>query len=260
MLVTLAANRGRAMVNRGKTVCANNWRESQEVLDRKVIGAIERTILTPEAVSRVVERALQLAKERRKQEPDTTKKVEAEIKLRTRERDNLVAACAQGRAPESVLFEIHNREHHIARLKDELARSPHRMQVEDGELEKLKQAIIGRMGKFHGLVYADVPLARQALRKLLAGPIKCTPAVRDGRRDYAIRGEAKLENLLPGASVTLVPWIRRRPYGVDDPVGTAARGVALDRQVIGGSDRLTPISHHECRMRTSLVSDAFAES
>jgi hypothetical protein len=75
------------------------------------------------------------------------------------------------------------------------------MQVEDGELEKLKQAIIGRMGKFQELVYADVPLARQALRKLLAGPIKCTPVVRDGRRDYAIRGEAKLENLLPGASV-----------------------------------------------------------
>jgi hypothetical protein len=191
--------------NRGKTVCANTWRESQEVLDGKVIGAIERTILTPDAVSRVVERALQLAKERRKQEPDTTKKVEAEIKRLTRERDNLVAACAQGKAPESVLLEIHNREQGIESLKDELARSPHPMQVKDGELEKLKQAIIGRMGRFQELVYADVPLARQALRKLLAGPIKCTPVVRDGRRGCAIRGEAKLENLLPGASVTLVP-------------------------------------------------------
>jgi hypothetical protein len=58
-----------------------------------------------------------------------------------------------------VLLEIHNREHHIATLKDELARSPHCMQVKDGELEKLKQAIIGRMGKFQELVYADVPLA-----------------------------------------------------------------------------------------------------
>jgi hypothetical protein len=79
-----------------------------------------------------------------------------------------------------VLLEIHNRERHIATLKDELARSPHRLQVKDGELEKLKQAIIGSMGKFQELVYADVPLARQALR-------------------------AKLENLLPSASVTLVP-------------------------------------------------------
>jgi hypothetical protein len=191
--------------NRGRTVCANNARVAQEVLDRKVISAIESAILTPQAVSYVVERALQMAKERRKPEPDTTKKIEAEIKRLTRERDNLVAACAQGKAPESVLLEIHNREQHIATLKDELARSPHRLQVKDGELERLKAAIIGRMGKFQELVYADVPLARQALRKLLSRPIKCTPVIRNGKKDYQVRGEAKLENLLAGASVGLVP-------------------------------------------------------
>jgi hypothetical protein len=49
--------------------------------------AVERTILTPEAVSRVVERALQLAKEGRKQEPDTTKTLEAEIQRLEHERD-----------------------------------------------------------------------------------------------------------------------------------------------------------------------------
>jgi hypothetical protein len=82
------------------------WGESQEVLDGKVIGAIERTILTPDAVSRVVERALQLAKERRKQEPDTTNKVEAEIKRLTRERDNLVAACAQEKPPKACCLKF----------------------------------------------------------------------------------------------------------------------------------------------------------
>jgi hypothetical protein len=191
--------------NRGKTVCANNWRESQEVLDKKVLGAIEQSILTPDAVNYVVDRALQLAKDRRKQEPDTTKKLEAQIKSLTRERDNLVAPCAQGRAPDSLLAEIHKRDQGIATLKDELARSPHRLQIKTGELESLKAAIIGRMAKFQDLMQADVPLARQGLRKLLGGPIKCTPVIRNGRRDYAIRGEAKLGALLPTASVTLVP-------------------------------------------------------
>jgi hypothetical protein len=191
--------------NRGRTVCANNWRESQEVLDEKVLGAIERSVLTPDAVSYVVDRAMQLAKERRKQEPDSTKKLEGEIKRLTRERDNIVAACAQGRAPESLLAEIHKREQGIAALKDELARSPHRLQTNGKELESLKAAIISRMGKFQDLMHADVPLARQALRKLLVGPIKCTPVIRDGRRDYTIRGETKLGALLPTARVTLVP-------------------------------------------------------
>ena len=191
--------------NRGKTVCANNWRESQEVLDGKVLKAIERAVLTPEAINYVVDRALQIAKERRRKEPDATIKLEAEIKRLTRERDNLVAACAQGRAPESVLAEIHKRDQRIEARQEELTRSPHRLEVNDKELDSLKAAIISRMGKFQELMHADVPLARQALRKLLVGPIKCTPVVRDGRRDYAIRGETKLGALLPAASVTLVP-------------------------------------------------------
>ena len=127
------------------------------------------------------------------------------MKRLTRERDNLLGACAQGRAQQSLLAEIEKREQGITNLQDELARSPHRLQVKDGELERLKAAIIARLGKFQELMHADVPLARQALRKLLVGSIKCTPVVRHGRRDYAIRGETKLEGLLPGASVTLVP-------------------------------------------------------
>jgi hypothetical protein len=104
-----------------------------------------------------------------------------------------------------VLLEIHNREHYIATLKDDLARSPHRLQANGKELEGLKAAIISRMGKFQDLIHADVPLARQALRKLLAGPIKCTPVIRDGRRDYVIQGEAKPGVLLTSARETLVP-------------------------------------------------------
>jgi hypothetical protein len=103
------------------------------------------------------------------------------------------------------LAEIHKREQGITALKNELARSPHRLETNGKELESLKAAIISRMGKFQDLMHADVPLARQALRKLLVGPIKCTPVIRDGRRDYTIRGETKLGALLPTASVTLVP-------------------------------------------------------
>ena len=90
-------------------------------------------------------------------------------------------------------------------MEEDLARSPHRLEVNAVELERLKAAIIGRMGKFQDLMHADIPLARQALRKLLVGYIKCTPIIRDGRRDYAIRGETKLGALLPTVSVTLVP-------------------------------------------------------
>jgi hypothetical protein len=102
---------------------------------------------------------MRLAKERRKQEPDSIKKLEGEIKRLTRERDNLVAACAQGRAPVGA---IHKREQGTAAIKDELAPSPHRLQTNGKELESLKAAIISRMGKFQDLMHADVALARQS--------------------------------------------------------------------------------------------------
>jgi hypothetical protein len=67
----------------------------------------------------------------------------------------------------------------------------------------LKAAMVARMGKFQNLIHADAPLARQALRKLLVGPIKCIPVVRDGRKGYAIRGETRLGALLASSNVTL---------------------------------------------------------
>jgi site-specific DNA recombinase len=218
MIATKGLGRGRQMYaryacshnsNRGRTVCENNYRESQESLDNKVIDAVERTVLTPERVDRIIQLALQKAKERSKQEPDSTKKLEADIKRLERERDNLTAACAQGRVkPESLLAEIERREHAIATLKADLARSPHRLRDAGKNMDGLKASMLDRIGKFRELMRdrRNAPLARQALRKLLDGPIRCTPVVRkDGRRGYAIRGETRLGALLSGACVTLVP-------------------------------------------------------
>ena len=65
------------------------------------------------------------------------------------------------------------------------------------------------MAKFKELMQdrRNTVLARQALRKVLNGPILCTPVVKpDGRREYAIPGETKLGALRSNpASVTLVP-------------------------------------------------------
>ena len=49
------------------------------------------------------------------------------------------------------------------------------------------------MGKFRDLVFGNVPLARQALRKLLAGPLLVRPVTHpDGRRGLTFEGETQL--------------------------------------------------------------------
>ena len=72
---------------------------------------MERAVLSPDRVKYIIDRALQLAKERRQREPDNTKKLEADIKRLERERDNLVATCAEGRInPDSLVAGIEKRE------------------------------------------------------------------------------------------------------------------------------------------------------
>src|SRR4051812_49471131 len=51
---------------------------------------------------------------------------------------------------------------------------------------------------------SNIAVSRQVLRKILGGePIRCIPIVRDGRKDYAIRGETRLGILLTAASVQM---------------------------------------------------------
>ena len=210
--IALGSRKGRHLVshyqcsynsNRGNSVCSNNWRERQETLDGKVLTAIERSILTPDAVNYVVDKAIKLVEERRRKEPDPTEKLEAQIRRLTRERDNLIALAASGRSPASVLNEIHKREQAIETLKGELARIPHRLRYDARELGSLKAAMRERMTKFQELMHSDVSLARQALRKLLSGPIKCIPVMRYGKKSYAFKGETRLGALLSTPSVTL---------------------------------------------------------
>ena len=194
---------------RGDTVCSNTYREAADKLEGKVISAIERSILTPERVEAVIGRALQMAKERRKQEPDNTKKLQAEIKELERQRDRLMEACAQGRlrAPETLNAEIERRERQIERMKTELGQSPHRLDYQARDLGALRALMTERMDKFRELMEGrNVPAARQALRKLLNGHVKCIPVVlKDGKKDYRIEGETKLGALLSTASEPLVP-------------------------------------------------------
>jgi hypothetical protein len=62
---------------------------------------------------------------------------------------------------------------------------------------RTKKQLREQIGKFDELIHSDVPIARQALRKLLAGPIAFSPVVRDGRKGYELEWNTKIGALLP---------------------------------------------------------------
>ncbi len=103
-----------------------------------------------------------------------------------------MALIASGKAPSSVLAEITAREQRIQALEQELAETQLAQAPTQLDTKRLHKALSERLGRFAELVRADVPVARQALRKLLAEPMVLEPV--DGH--YRITGQTKLGALL----------------------------------------------------------------
>ena len=181
--------------NRGPTVCANDHNERMETMDDAVLEAIEKQILTPDALAYTLEKALELAQAHRAQEPGLVRRLEGELKKVSRELDGLIALVVKGKAPARVVAEIETRESRIKELEAEIAQvtGP----ADELDVPRLKKALRDRLSRFKDLIYSDIPLARQGLRKLLGGePMRISPVTRNGRRTLAFEGVVPVGMLL----------------------------------------------------------------
>jgi len=181
--------------NRGGSVCDNRYRAHMEIVDQTVLGAIERTALTPEAVDYVLDRALERIAERQRERRDLPRRLEQDIRSEQRKLDNFLALISGGNPPQTVIERIRGLEQRIEALNSErvcsLAEVPG---VQD--VKALRKALHGRLADFRGLVYGDVPKARQALRKLLVSPVEFVPEVEGGRSHWRLRGQTTIGPLL----------------------------------------------------------------
>ena len=205
--------------NRGLTVCDNDHRARKDETEHTVLNAIERSLLTPQAIDFVVDKAVALIKERHTRETGLSKQIESDIRKLQRRLNNFLQAIGDGKAPDTVLEEINKLEQLIQTKEVEL--SDLAVAVPDGaSLRRIKQDLYASMGRFKDLMNSDVPRARQALSHLLKGPIEFLPAQEGGRKTYVLKGETKVGALLdqtyiavasprgfePYASELIIPW------------------------------------------------------
>jgi hypothetical protein len=66
------------------------------------------------------------------------------------------------------------------------------------DIRRLKASFRDRLTRFDDLLLSDVPLTRQALRKLIPGRIEFRPVERDGARGYHLRWSLATKALLDG--------------------------------------------------------------
>ena len=175
--------------NRGRTVCDNDYRARMEEADALVLNTVKERVLTPAAMDYVIDNALQRLSELRQERADLPEQIEAGLRKERRQRDNFLALVADGKAPPSVLQRIAALDASIADKERELADFAVAVeQPSELDLRRVKRTLRERLGGFDELLHGDVPLARQALRKLLAGRIEFLPErSADGARAYRLR-------------------------------------------------------------------------
>ena len=163
--------------------------------DELVLGKIRETVLTPEAIDYTIDKALNLLSDRRRDSADVPDRLDADLRRDRRQRDNFLALVADGKAPVSVLARI-------AALDAAVAENEKKLQnfvVEDptdADLKRLRIGLRGRLAQFGQLMLSDIPIARQALRKLLAGRIQFLPEERNGARAYKLHWSIVTKSLL----------------------------------------------------------------
>jgi hypothetical protein len=157
---------------RGETVCNNNYRARMQWLDASVIKAIESQVLTPDAIAYTVEQMAKRVAQELRRNPHKPRELEAEARALRKELERFMRLIADGKAPDTVLAEVRRREERLAQLEREqqLVSQP----LPDLGPVDIRKLCGERLGRFQDLLLGDVPVARQALRKLLPEPSRCS--------------------------------------------------------------------------------------
>jgi len=188
-------------------------------LDNRIIKAIEQQVLNPDYLGYTLDKIMERVIERQQDNPDRPAQVQQELRQLHKELDRFMTLIASGRTPERVLQEIADREQRIQALEQELSELQVQVPMEI-DRKWLRKAASERLGRFSELIHADVPVAGQALRKLLAEPMRFEPVELDGKKTYRITGKTKVGALLAGDHIRLasprgghlIPQLRTTSY------------------------------------------------
>jgi DNA invertase Pin-like site-specific DNA recombinase len=194
---------------RGKTICDNDHRVRMQILDERVLQAIESQVLRPEYLKYAIDRALEIVLQRRNSGggEDRRREIKKELKRLHRELHNLISLAAGGRGSSTLLREITAREARIGGLERELADI---ISIESkprpSDVARIREALEAGAGRFKDLMRSDIPGARNALRQLFAEPLVVYPVMVGERKGLRFEGKTRIGSLVdPGLYISGSP-------------------------------------------------------
>jgi DNA invertase Pin-like site-specific DNA recombinase len=188
---------------RGAATCANHVKLQQEILDRAILDALHE-LLDESMIVAAVDRALVALRAGHAGQLDRRTQITRELSLlehrKRRLWDRYLNSTVPTTAPpmQDLMAQIEAeavRKEVLARELEQLDRLTALARL-DGP--RLARSLTAEATHVQALLGREVPQARQLLRKLLAGAIRCTPVQVDGRWGYRFEGELVYGRLLTG--------------------------------------------------------------
>ena len=181
---------------RGQSVCANGLEVPMGPFDAAVLGAIERYVLNPAVVTQVIDQTIAAFEtQRRDHQAETWQRELTEV---TAEIACLSDAVAAGGQLSGLLDALKAREHRRTELQDAVASVQHLARAVTLSRAEIDARVRVKLADWQGLLSRHVAQGRQILRKLLEGPIVCTPITEPRRQGYAFRANVSLGQLITG--------------------------------------------------------------
>ena len=186
---------------RGKAICANPVALRQDILDRKILGAIAE-VLQPEILERAVEKALAKLSYARSHHASRRTQLARELEDVQRKLDRLVDALADGSLPaDEIKSRLGAEKARKTALQAELTKLERLGGIASLDIGHLKNTLRERVSDVTSLLGSHTAQARQMLRKLLVNKIELEPVGRGRERGYRFRGALCIERLIGGEAL-----------------------------------------------------------
>ncbi len=182
-------------IKRGDTVCSNGVGAPVDELDSALLDDIEAAVLTPEALSYVLDKAAEAVRRSLAEDPE---QLEAIRRRRTdvqRRILHLIEAVADGKPPKSLLEQIKAFEAELGRLDGDIADRESRARLGQLNVAQALRDLEPALAAWRDILRGNPVRARQVLRKIVAGPIvmEPMPEVHGYRWKGQLNGGAVLE-------------------------------------------------------------------
>ena len=186
---------------RGTAICTNSLTIPMEALDQVVLKALS-DVLDDRLLEQAIDTALNKIRAGSDHRLDRETVIKRELDLIDAKQEKIMDGIERGEPGAPLGTRLRATEARKTELIQELANlDMQSKKVATLDEARIKRQLRERASDVKGLLEQNTPQARQMLRKLLEGKLKCTPVKEEGLKGYQISGEGSYHRLLPTSLV-----------------------------------------------------------